>query len=932
MATSDNEDKRPRPPAKARAAARPKAGKTDKAAVMGAGVAQVVTLVRELAVAGVAGVDAERVAQIRALGEDLRENKLRRLSARTIELAALLAHAAQHSFQAGDYADHLCDMLLTARKLEKHLGGEALDNRHVEELVGKTWGEKDRAPISDLHLVEYSFATATTADQFLVRESRFFDVQSGVHYTEKQIVPAFLKRVEPKRSYLGQVLLGARGGVYPGFAPVRLKLEDAGTQAPLTQEVLQALCARALPGVSATLAAFQEQRKDLFAPTHMPAALRVAALLAEGKTLRALDEEGHALALPVARDPGLEARLSTLLRAGRLRVLLGRVDVDDALPTLFPLSAVLEGPLGLELQPLTAPQKEVEGRSRRAAVLGGGKAARWGETAQRLGASPAAVALEEVREELAQALVQGLVALQPRTMDPLAQRLQELGLTKQAQLLRDLMARPEPAARLDDFVKLYQVLEIALVRLCAAARVDREHEALLPVPTYEGVLVRDSGERLEPREVMLQRTRGLLGRYEAALHYARFYEGLRGDELLQRVLPSWADGGAIPFIVRALARRGEEALAAAARALSSKSPMAKATAVELLRALAITPAATAQCQAADKAVALLIQVQRGDFARPRSYGGTSHAYWYWEWGGTLPPLQVRAQDALDAIALGLGSGHPRVSRSAAEGILERRRKQQRQLQQHLLQLNAATAGERVEAIHQLAKLGDLEGAAPALRLCAGSDTEREVRQEATLALGLLGDWEMVEHFTLLLNQRHEEPAEAKAGAYALGYLGDSRGIAELLGVLEEGWEPTVVGEALRAVGEVLLTPLLDLLLRRAELLGRKAVQEVLRQLPAKDLAEHLAEHLIGHLTGHLTGHLPSHRADPLVDAPHIHDELHACLRVAAPNRDAPARLGQLLKERLPALPEEARAPLQAALDALQKKEETKGKRAGINLL
>lgn len=635
MATSDksdNKDKGPRSPAKAQRAARPKAGKTDKGAVMGAGVAQVVTLVRELAVAGVAGVDAERVAQIRALGEDLRENKLRRLSARTIELAALLAHAAQHSFQAGDYADHLCDMLLTARKLEKHLGGEALDNRHVEELVGKTWGEKDRAPVSDLHLVEYSFATATTADQFLVRESRFFDVQSGVHYTEKQIVPAFLRRVEPKRSYLGQVLLGARGGVYPGFAPVRLKLEDAGTLAPLTQEVLQALCARALPGVSATLAAFQEQRKDLFAPTHMPAAVRVAALLAEGKTLRALDEEGHALALPVARDPGLEARLSTLLRAGRLRVLLGRVDVDDALPTLFPLSAVLEGPLGLELQPLTAPQKEVEGRSRRSAVLGGGKAARWGETAQRLGASPAAVALEEVREELAQALVQGLVALQPRTMEPLAQRLQELGLSKQAQLLRDLTARPEPAARLDDFVKLYQVLEIALVRLCAAARVDREHEALLAVPTYEGVLVRDSGERLEPREVMLQRTRGLLGRYEAALHYARFYEGLRGDDLLQRVLPSWADGGAIPFIVRALARRGEEALAAAARALNSKSYMAKATAVELLRALAITPAATAGCQAADKAVALLIQVQRGDFARPRSYGGTSHARWYWEWG------------------------------------------------------------------------------------------------------------------------------------------------------------------------------------------------------------------------------------------------------------------------------------------------------------
>ena len=96
---------------------------------------------------------------MRALGENLREHKLRRLSAKTIALAELVetARAKGDEFDHLAYAELLGDLLLTARKLEKHVGGEAIEERHVEELIGKTWTKKDRAPVTGLDLVEVAF-------------------------------------------------------------------------------------------------------------------------------------------------------------------------------------------------------------------------------------------------------------------------------------------------------------------------------------------------------------------------------------------------------------------------------------------------------------------------------------------------------------------------------------------------------------------------------------------------------------------------------------------------------------------------------------------------------------------------------------------------------------------------------------------------------
>src|SRR5262249_21242022 len=149
-----------------------------------------------------------------------------------------------------------------------------------------------------------------------------------------------VKRTEPKPSRAATVLAGAAGSVYPGYPPLRLDLEDLGSQRPLGGEALAALAARALAGLGAAVAALQEHRRDVVAPDRLPVAVRVHALIAGGRRLQIVDEEGNALHLP--DDPALEARLGAALQGLRLRALFGDVGLDAALPTLYPRALLLE--------------------------------------------------------------------------------------------------------------------------------------------------------------------------------------------------------------------------------------------------------------------------------------------------------------------------------------------------------------------------------------------------------------------------------------------------------------------------------------------------------------------------------------------------------------------------------------------------------------
>jgi HEAT repeat protein len=792
------------PPPGAPGAARKKAVKRGTAAasdLMKQGVAQVVALVRELGVAGVASMGGDRAPVVQALGESLRDYKLRRLSAKTLDLVELLAVEAQRrgSLPALVYTDLACDLLLTARKLSKHLeGGEPLDDRHVEELVGKTWQKADRRPIAGLDLVEYAYLSRITSDEYAIRESRFFDLGSGVHYSEKQIVPVFLARTDPKPSRGGAVLSGVRGSTYPGYPPTRLEVSDLGDPRPVDHAALGRLVERALPDVGSALGALQEHRRDVFAPDLFPAAIRVDTLFARAGRVQAVDATGQALHL--ADDRALEDRLGSALGGARLSVLLGDVGVDGALPTLWPMAAVIEGPLGLELRTLVASK---EGASaKHASVAPPIAAAAWAPAARASGASAAAIALAEVREAMADAFVVGLASLGARAAEPLEARLRELGLEKQAVLLHALATRADAEGKLDDFVKLYQVLGIALVRLAGATTVDRA--TMARVPTYESVFVARPERWLDPPEIAAQRAAGALDRYEAAVHYAHHYEGLPPEELGAAIYPTWADGSASPYVVRAFAGRRAEGLAAARRALAGKrGRVARITALRVLAEVGGLEAERILHEAA---------------ASERDIG-----------------LRGLAADAIDVLE---------VRTLGAEAVQRRRAPTLARVAEGTALLGSAPNKEiRKAAVHKLVELGHLS-AIPALRQAFLVDAAQEVRREAAIALALLGDTEMVDTFVGMLSRRTGDgDREAKIAADALGQLGDVRGLRELLAAYREGYKPAIVAEALRAMGPAAIEPLIEVIEQSPALADRRASRSVLEQLPDQELTATLTARL-----------------------------------------------------------------------------------------
>jgi hypothetical protein len=771
-----------------------KRGAASAADLMKQGVEQVATLVRDLAVAGVATIGEDRAPQVQALGENLRQYKLRRLSAKTLDLVKLLASAAKArgTLPAIAYTDLMGDLLLTARKLDKHLtGGEPLEDRHVEELVGKTWQKTDRKPVSGLDLLEYAYLVRTTSDDFVIRESRFVDVATGTHYSEKQIVPSFL-RSDPKPSRGGALNAGVRGSTYPGYAPTRLDVSDLGDKQPVDHAALGRLADKALPDVGSAIAALQEHRRDVFAPDLLPVAIRVDTLFARGARMQCVDATGHALHLP--DDRPLEERLASALGGAKLVVLIGDLGVEAALPTLFPMAAVIEGPLGLELRALNAP----EGVAKLAAGVEAGSAA-WADVARAAGASAAAITLAEVREELADAFVIGLSALSPRVTDALTARLRELGLEKQAVLLHSIAERGDPEAKLDDFVKLYQVLGIALVRLAGATEVDRA--TIERVPTYESVFVPKPARWMDPREITAERTAGRLNRYEAAVQYAHHYESLPPEDLAASIYPTWADGSAAPYVVRAFAGRREEGLAAARRALGSqRGRVAKITALRVLAAVGGLEA---------QRILHEISSDKNDIG-----------------------MRGLAADAIDAIE----------RRTLGDYAVERRRWStiERVNEEARKLASSAEQGERRDAIDNLLQLGHLS-AIPALRQAFLGDRAKDVRRDAALALALLGDTEMVDTMVSMLARRNEDEARALVAAKALGMLGDVRGLRELLVAYAEGYKPGVIAEALRAMGPVALDPLLDLIEAQPHLAERKAALTVLKDLSDLDLATSLVD-------------------------------------------------------------------------------------------
>jgi HEAT repeat protein len=670
----------------------------------------------------------------------------------------------------------LADMLLTAGRLRRHLAGQPLDDRYVEELIGKTWRKKERPPIAGLELCEYAYTQRITSDDYEIRESRFIDLGSGEHYSEKQILPRFLaRRTRAKRSHRGLILRGAAGTLYPGFAPRRLEL-TSGTPAALGDAELARLVACASPDVAAAVDRFRQHRRDPFAPDRLPLALRAHGLLASGRRLQVFDATGAALYLPA--DQELSEELAHLLARAPLLALIGEVYAEVILPTLVPLAAVVRGPNTLELWPLPPAAANL------------GAPGSWADVARSAGLSRVAISLGEVREELAQAFVAGVAGFGPRAAEPLAVRLADLGLSQAPGLLERIAASADPSDRVPEFVKLFHLLELAMLHVAGAATVAREQ--LRSVPGWHGVFAPCPATTRPPAELWELLRQQQMSELEAALHLSFYIDKLTNDELCDD-LALWASAGAAPHIAAALAARGGGAArggVARALELSERGSAVGRTAV--LTSLAVLEALAPS----DPAVASSL-LSAAQSARTQPDGSAL--------AGLIVDALARLQPRGDAAHL-----------VALQADLLRK-----ELPDGLAALaGSADKDERVAAAYLLGACG-ARAAIPGLRAAFRRDPSRDVRDRAALSLAQLGDGALT--IPLLAALEGGDDRAARVAVHALGWLADARALPALLAAAARGFKPVLLTAAIGRAPALVLEPLLDLFAAEPGLARRKGL-------------------------------------------------------------------------------------------------------------
>jgi len=779
--------------------AKTKTGKVDADALMRQGVEQTLTLVRELALAGITTIGEERIAQVRALAETLRAERLRRMSARLLELAVTLSKASRDyaALDTEEYGATLADLWLAARRVQKHLDGETLPIEHVETLIGRSWTKKDRSPLEGLDLVEYAFVQEITADEFVIRESRFLDLSSGTHYSEKQILPAFLaKRTAPKRSYEGFVLKSAGGGRYPGYAPHRLDLSETGSLESLASDRVSRIGDLAIPGVAAALAKLTEHRKDVFAPDTFPVAIRLDSLMAEGDRLLALDESGESLL--IEGDPSAQIALTSALAGANLRVILGDLLLLGTVPALQPLALLVErnGASFLETLPAVSAEALLGSRKRKGEPAPG-RRPRWIDMARELGVGAAAITLGEVREELADILTEGLSALTARRADGLVERLRQLGLGKPADLLAQTAQHEDAAQKIDGVVRLLQVLGIGLSRLAASRNVDRSR--LAPSPLHPAIKVFPPEQALDADGLLQELHTNRLVGHSRAVAIDRALRTF--DEFtLARLAPTLFGDGSVsslvaeryaahPAMAMELARNflGQDANRYTMKGWSAPARVARYTAAQVLGRIGSAEARR------------LLHSVHGALSRD-------------------PALQNYVRRA----------EQPDSKESLPEEVVEK--------------LNAGNWETRADALTLIVAKGWLS-AQPHVRRIAATDPSTQVRYRAWYTQAALLDVDAVPLWIAALKNRAMNDDAGREALHALAHVGDNRSIAPLLDAFEEGYKPTLVADAVRAFGPAIVAPLIDRLEARPELLDRKVTMDVGAGVESSTVDEMLAQRL-----------------------------------------------------------------------------------------
>jgi hypothetical protein len=286
----------PQPKPQSQARRSPKA-KLDRRQVQLEGLAKVEALLMELTNYGLLSLSEAQVARVADLAHTAESHKLRRLARLVTRLGLMLetARTSQGQVDEAAYAELLSDAWLTTQATRRALEDPQADPTTLEELVGKTWREKDLDRLEGVRLLELAYETVELDTGFTVDTSYLLSLDDGALYTEKQIVPTRLKNQARKPSYTG--LLAGAIGLYPGPEPRRIKLIEMASEAPLADADWQQALAHAEQSVAALFQRCQATTANPLATPEAYALFAPAQILVDGPAVSLLDGEGQAIPL-----------------------------------------------------------------------------------------------------------------------------------------------------------------------------------------------------------------------------------------------------------------------------------------------------------------------------------------------------------------------------------------------------------------------------------------------------------------------------------------------------------------------------------------------------------------------------------------------------------------------------------------------------------
>jgi uncharacterized Zn finger protein len=151
---------------------------------------QTLRLAQELAERGATGVSEAFLKQLLDSAANLQSLKTRRLQQRIETLVRLIEAARENPPSEQDYTRAFLDLWVTARAIEEHFAERRpLPEEQLEEMLGRTWRDKDLAIRENLRLMELAYENIELATGFRLDISTLLDLDSGELLREIKIVP-----------------------------------------------------------------------------------------------------------------------------------------------------------------------------------------------------------------------------------------------------------------------------------------------------------------------------------------------------------------------------------------------------------------------------------------------------------------------------------------------------------------------------------------------------------------------------------------------------------------------------------------------------------------------------------------------------------------------------------------------------------------------